>query len=92
MFSLFLHFDRPDNAEVGDVLVLTKPLGTQIAVNAHQWLDEPERWNKIHSVVSDTEVKKAYHRAMSSMSRLNRMGNLVMFNYWKFIFCQIESQ
>ena len=24
----------------GDVIVLTKPLGTQIAVNAHQWLDQ----------------------------------------------------
>ena len=24
----------------GDVIVLTKPLGTQIAVNAHQWIDQ----------------------------------------------------
>ena len=31
---------RPENAVVGDVLVLTKPLGTQIAVNAHQWLED----------------------------------------------------
>ena len=31
---------RPNQAVPGDVLVLTKPLGTQIAVNAHQWLDE----------------------------------------------------
>ena len=27
----------------GEVLVLTKPLGTQIAVNAHQWIDIPDR-------------------------------------------------
>ena len=33
----------PDSALVGDVLVLTKPLGTCIAINAHQWLDDPER-------------------------------------------------
>ncbi len=26
---------------MSDVLVLTKPLGTQVAVNAHQWLDIP---------------------------------------------------
>merc|ERR1719487_500947 len=26
-------FIRPENAEAGDVLVLTKPLGTQVAVN-----------------------------------------------------------
>ena len=31
---------RPENAVVGDVLVLTKPLGTQIAVNAHLWLED----------------------------------------------------
>ena len=37
---------RPDAAEVGDVLVITKPLGTQIAVNAHQWLDSPDKYSK----------------------------------------------
>ena len=31
---------RPENAIEGDVLVLTKPLGTQIAVNAHQWIGQ----------------------------------------------------
>ena len=59
---------------MGDVLVLTKPLGTQVAVNAHQWLDIPERWNRIKLVVSDEDVRKAYQRAMDSMSRLNRIG------------------
>lgn len=34
-----LTFLRPDNAVPGDVLVLTKPLGTQVAVAVHQWLD-----------------------------------------------------
>ncbi|XP_014804589.1 PREDICTED: selenide, water dikinase 1-like [Calidris pugnax] len=32
-------FIMPDNAVPGDVLVLTKPLGTQVAVAVHQWLD-----------------------------------------------------
>ena len=31
---------RPDQAVQGDVLVLTKPLGTQVAVNAHQWIEQ----------------------------------------------------
>jgi selenide,water dikinase len=35
----YYHPYRPGNAVAGDVLVLTKPLGTQIAVNAHQWMD-----------------------------------------------------
>ena len=64
----------PDNAVVGDVLVLTKPLGTQVAVNAHQWLDFPDRWNRIKLVVSEEDVRRAYIRAMDSMSRLNRTG------------------
>ena len=34
------YFNRPENAVAGDVLVLTKPLGTQIAVNAHQWIEQ----------------------------------------------------
>ena len=67
-------FYRPDNAVVGDVLVLTKPLGTQVAVNAYQWLDQPERWNRIKLVVSDDDVRKAYQRAMFSMARLNKIG------------------
>lgn len=71
----------PDNAVVGDVLVMTKPLGTQVAVNAHQWLDQPERWNRIKLVVSEEDVRKAYHRAMNSMARLNRTAARLMHKY-----------
>lgn len=39
-FVLVFFFSRPDGAVPGDVLVLTKPLGTQVAVNANQWLDQ----------------------------------------------------
>jgi selenide, water dikinase len=74
-------FIQPDNAMVSDVLVLTKPLGTQVAVNAHQWLDIPDRWNKIKLVTNEDEVKKAYLRAMSSMTRLNRIAALLMHKY-----------
>ncbi|XP_016993550.2 inactive selenide, water dikinase-like protein [Drosophila takahashii] len=71
----------PDNAAVGDILVLTKPLGTQVAVNAHQWIDQPERWNSIKLAVSEEDVRKAYHRAMNSMSRLNRVAARLMHKY-----------
>merc|ERR1719228_2512158 len=64
----------PESARPGDVLVLTKPLGTQVAVNAHQWLEQPERWNRIKLVVSEEDVRKAYQRSMDSMARLNRIG------------------
>ena len=74
-------FDSPDSAVVGDVLVLTKPLGTQVAVNAHQWLDQRERWNRIKLVVSQDDVRKAYQRAMDSMARLNRTSARLMHKY-----------
>lgn len=66
---------------MGDVLVLTKPLGTQVAVNAHQWLDQPDRWNRIKLVVSEDDVRKAYQRAMDSMARLNRIGLKLKRNF-----------
>lgn len=32
----------PNSAEEGDVLLLTKPLGTQVAVNIQQWKSEQD--------------------------------------------------
>jgi len=74
-------FIIPDSAVVGDVMVLTKPLGTQIALNAHQWMDQPERWNRIKLVVSKEDMRKAYQRAMDSMARLNRTACRLMHKY-----------
>jgi len=56
---------------VGDVLVLTKPLGTQVAVTSYHWLDVHDKL-----VVGEEDVRKAYQRAMFSMARLNRVGAL----------------
>lgn len=70
---------RPNNAVVGDVLILTKPLGTQVAVSAYQWLDKPDQWSHIKLVVSEEDVQKAYQRAMFIMARLNRTGQLYSF-------------
>ena len=39
---------RPDQAVPGDVLVLTKPLGTQVAVNAHQWIEQVKYGEREH--------------------------------------------
>ena len=63
------------------MLVLTKPLGTQIACNAHQWLDRRDRWNRIKLVVSEEEVRKGYRRAIDSMARLNRTASRLMHKY-----------
>merc|ERR1719427_270901 len=75
-------FIMPNAAEPGDVLVLTKPLGTQVACNAHQWLEQrKDKWNKIKNVVSEEEVEKAYHDAMLSMARLNRTAAHLMHQF-----------
>lgn len=74
-------FIMPDSAVVGDVLVLTKPLGTQVAANAHQWLDNPEKWNKIKMVVSKEEVELAYQEAMFNMATLNRTAAGLMHTF-----------
>ena len=46
----------------------------KVAVNAHQWLEKPDRWERIKSVVTVDDVEKAYQRAMKSMARLNKIG------------------
>jgi len=74
-------FIMPDGAEVGDVLVLTKPLGTQIAVNAHQWIEKPEMLSRINSIVSVDQIKLAYQRAMASMARLNKTAAQLMHKH-----------
>ncbi|RZF38201.1 hypothetical protein LSTR_LSTR005562 [Laodelphax striatellus] len=75
-------FINPIDAVVGDVLVLTKPLGTEVAISAHQWMNDiPERWNRIKLVVTDVEVNKAYKTALESMCRLNRVAARLMFKY-----------
>ncbi|KAF6027889.1 hypothetical protein EB796_013790 [Bugula neritina] len=71
----------PHNAVEGDVLVLTKPLGTQIAVNIHQWMDDDDKWLSIKHVITKEEAVKAYQRAMSSMARLNRTAARLMHKY-----------
>ncbi|XP_062501029.1 inactive selenide, water dikinase-like protein [Corticium candelabrum] len=74
-------FIMPDNAQVGDVLVLTKPLGTQIAVNAHQWIENPETYQKVSHVISKEDVVKAYSIASDSMARLNRTAADMMHKH-----------
>eukprot|EP00117_Sycon_ciliatum_P007275 scpid68404/ scgid10452/ Selenide, water dikinase 2; Selenium donor protein 2; Selenophosphate synthase 2 len=74
-------FIMPNSAAAGDVLVLTKPIGTQIAVNVHQWLDEPANWTKVDGIISRDDAEVAYTAAMNSMARLNRTGAAMIKKY-----------
>ncbi|KAJ3337276.1 hypothetical protein HDU93_001363 [Gonapodya sp. JEL0774] len=68
----------PTNAFPGDVLVLTKPLGTQVASNVHVWLkgrdQKPERWDRLAGVITEEEAVAAYVTQILTMARLNRTG------------------
>jgi len=68
---------RPAGARAGDVLVLTKPLGTQVAVNLWQWRgmvtpNGERNWPKVASFVTEADAAATYDAAVESMTRLNR--------------------
>lgn len=73
----------PTGLQPGDVLVLTKPLGTQLAVNLQQWVRRPspayEQCIKGH--ISDAEIQDLYTSACNTMKRLNRMAARMMHTY-----------
>ncbi|KAH7731296.1 SELD-1 protein [Aphelenchoides avenae] len=54
---------RIDNAEPGDVLVLTKPLGGQLAVNSHEWLyANPQKVKDLN--LEEAKIRRAYRQVM----------------------------
>lgn len=76
-------FIRPEGGKAGDVLVLTKPLGTQVAVNLHQWYVQgrTDKWDKLKGFLTRDDVAKSYADAMNSMRRLNRAGAAAMITH-----------
>jgi len=77
-------FVPSDGAQVGDVVVLTKPLGTQVAVNVHQWKQQDSvYWKKcVEKAKITTEIANdMMHNAVCSMARLNKNGGKLMLQY-----------
>lgn len=78
-------FVPSDGAQVGDVLVLTKPLGTQIAVNVHQWkhTENSRHWKQCldDQVITKERAEDMMHEAVCSMARLNRNGGRIMLKH-----------
>lgn len=70
-------FIPPIHAVPGDLLVLTKPLGTQIACAAHT----PSRREKLANVASLEELDLLREQAAASMGRLNRIGANLMHEF-----------
>ena len=60
---------KVNQGEPGDILILTKPLGTQVAVNNLEWLVKGDE--KATKVLTKERVMETYYMAMESMSVLN---------------------
>ncbi|GKZ00647.1 hypothetical protein MPSEU_001016900 [Mayamaea pseudoterrestris] len=77
-------FIKSDGAKAGDVVILTKPLGTQVAVNVHQWkYKQNDSWKKcVDKELLDVEAAETMmHEAIVSMARLNRNGARLMLKH-----------
>lgn len=72
----------PYYAQPGDCLILTKPLGTQLATNAFIWMTEDStNWKTLSDKFSKSEIEKTYAIAIESMSRLNKSGAELMHKF-----------
>lgn len=74
-------FVMPRAARPGDVLVLTKALGTQVAVNVKQWTRSEAEFAPVAGVITRAEGERAYAAAQASMARLNRHGARMMHRH-----------
>jgi selenide,water dikinase len=77
-------FVPSDGAQVADVVILTKPLGTQVAVNVHQWRGQGSKYWKAcleKGVVAEETAETMMHEAVCSMARLNRHAGRLMLKH-----------
>jgi selenide,water dikinase len=77
-------FVPSDGARAGDAVVLTKPLGTQVAVNVHQWRGQGSKhWRMCldKGVVNEESAESMMHEAVCSMARLNRNAGRLMLKH-----------
>lgn len=74
-------FIPPTKAKVGDKILLTKPLGTQIAVNMFQWRDlGAKRFTDLPKQLQEC-TDKLYQNACVSMATLNQKGAEAMVKF-----------
>lgn len=67
-----------DRARPGDVLVLTKPIGTTVAIALTQLFDDEKKRNQLLEVMSNVDVRNAKSRALENMMRSNLFPAVLM--------------
>eukprot|EP00826_Nyctotherus_ovalis_P050509 TRINITY_DN6191_c0_g1_i18.p1 TRINITY_DN6191_c0_g1~~TRINITY_DN6191_c0_g1_i18.p1 ORF type:complete len:342 (-),score=96.92 TRINITY_DN6191_c0_g1_i18:106-1131(-) len=72
----------PRKAREGDVLVLTKALGSRVVVNAYKWYkSKGERWEKVKGLISEEDMGRAYDICCGEMTSLNKSAAELMAKY-----------
>lgn len=75
-------FVMPTGAQPGDRMILTKPLGARLAINAMQWLKtDKEKKSKLLTDLTESEVEEAYYRAEFEMATLSIVGARLVQKY-----------
>ena len=71
-----------NQGQPGDKLLLTKPLGTQVAVNLKEWKGQGGKlWEQSQRYLSEQEVDEGFFMAVESMSHLNKNAAKLMRKY-----------
>lgn len=74
----------PNNSKEGDIIVLTKPLGTQICVNLEEWRSENNNKYKDaikQGLVTDKDIDEMNTMAIHSMGKLNKNAATLVSKY-----------
>lgn len=75
-------FIRPCSATEGDLVVLTKPIGTQVAVNLYEWFYvKRANYDKLINKPEESKVLEIFEKACKYMSTLNRTAASLMHKY-----------
>ncbi|CAL2040895.1 unnamed protein product [Caenorhabditis brenneri] len=71
---------KVDRAVPGDVLVLTKPIGGQVAVNSYEWIKKNNGKIEEFGLVS-AKIMTAFKQVCEQMCRLNRNAAKLLHKY-----------
>ncbi|XP_026687964.1 selenide, water dikinase 1-like [Diaphorina citri] len=70
-------FVMPNQAQPGDVIILTKPLGTQMSVTIRSWLKNEEKLSFLKSIKVDSAMlKQCVNSAITLMATINKKGKI----------------
>jgi selenide, water dikinase len=82
---LTYHLDEfliPNFAKEGDIIVLTKPLGTQICVNLKEWKSTNDfKYEDSKKFISDKDIEEMSDLSIQSMGKLNKNAASLVLKY-----------